>query len=644
MSKLYTMLKCGSFVQDVSVKKRPESQLSFARTFAVTETCIHWVKSFCSTENPKTVMEIDMTYKMGPYFTTPMTFAHPMFVYKNNRDKHVSIFAGMMTSETRERDDYRYMASNLQSFGIKSLVYGSDSELALQLGWEDVFPITENGNIHLICFTHLEDDARRALDSTGISKERAEEILRELFGGEFKGQRVLRIVDLEDESEVDEYFRQKEKDYPKKFIDWLKGEKFRIRDFITVVKKCLLKPVRVAAGLGNPPNKFTTQRAEAMNNILKEEVDRRKVDQAELHELLLDRVVNYQNNQMVKAIYSGGDYRLAESYKDLAIDPVKWSTMTEEQKVNYTKKVFRVCIKEDDDVNEILNGCNNLSVLIPDADLDEVPRYILRDIWRRAAAIINKYEIISLGNGNICVTEHDGCFNVSCSQKDKKTYSCSCKQFLSTAGLCSHVIAVVEKRGELREYLDKFKGKKGKVSKVIFGNPPRKAGQKPGTKKRKGKNGVQKKPILAVVDPKDFSYPRSTPFTEAWHNNEPFYAVFVMDYRRAKQCEHCRNAFPRSRKMRLIPFDLVILHRERYWYPDPKTKKWQLTKKQLGKKFYCIKRNCISERFPYFWVGLLKVKKAICEKLKEGHLTQLKKELDWTPDIECLASSSDEDN
>ena len=53
----------------------------------------------------------------------------------------------------------------------------------------------------------------------------------------------------------------------------------------------MLKPVHIAAGLGNPPNKFHTQRAEAMNNILKEETDNRKVDQAELHELVYKNIV-----------------------------------------------------------------------------------------------------------------------------------------------------------------------------------------------------------------------------------------------------------------------------------------------------------------------------------------------------------------
>lgn len=30
------------------------------------------------------------------------------------------------------------------------------------------------------------------------------------------------------------------------------------------------REIRVAAGLGNPPNKFDNQRAESMNNVLKE--------------------------------------------------------------------------------------------------------------------------------------------------------------------------------------------------------------------------------------------------------------------------------------------------------------------------------------------------------------------------------------
>ena len=46
-----------------------------------------------------------------------------------------------MTSTTRDTDDYQYLATKLKSSGVKTLIYGTDGELALEKGFENVFPI-----------------------------------------------------------------------------------------------------------------------------------------------------------------------------------------------------------------------------------------------------------------------------------------------------------------------------------------------------------------------------------------------------------------------------------------------------------------------------------------------------------------------
>ena len=151
-----------------------------------------------------------------------MSMANPMFVRKTNRNRHVTVFVGMMTSVTREREDYRYLAEQLKNHGVDSLVCGTDREYALEQGLENVFPIDgppeSSDNIHLVCFQHLEDYARRVLSTTKIPEHHQKEILRDTFGGEYKGNRVLGIVDLESELEVDQALRDKRKEWPDQFI------------------------------------------------------------------------------------------------------------------------------------------------------------------------------------------------------------------------------------------------------------------------------------------------------------------------------------------------------------------------------------------------------------------------------------------
>ena len=78
--------------------------------------------------------------------------------------------------------------------------------------------------------------------------------------------------------------------------------------------------VRTVAGFGNPPNKATNQRAKAMNNILAEVTDHRKVEQAELHELVETNIVERQLCEMTKAIY-GNNLSVSISSSKLDVCP-----------------------------------------------------------------------------------------------------------------------------------------------------------------------------------------------------------------------------------------------------------------------------------------------------------------------------------
>ena len=79
-----------------------------------------------------------------------------MFAYKGNKNKHATTLAAVITSVSKEKHDYEYLAQSLKSEGIALLVYRTDGECALESGCECVYPIvnTTERKIHLRCFDH----------------------------------------------------------------------------------------------------------------------------------------------------------------------------------------------------------------------------------------------------------------------------------------------------------------------------------------------------------------------------------------------------------------------------------------------------------------------------------------------------------
>ena len=623
-SRLMMKLQTGNFLKDVSftVKARKGNDLTCPSTFTATDTQLHWIKTYCGGEKPKTPMGMDMTYKVGPFYLMLLTIAHPMFVFWNNRSKHPTILVGMMTSCTRDVHDYEYLASNLKKHGIKTLTYGTDGELAMEKAFESVFPIDgvppSSASIHLRCFEHIKWDMLAELKKLEKKKKKQSYIVRRILGGEFQGKRLKGLVDVEDE-EFDQEWENIQKELPPAFSEWIMSKKGRIRSHVETIRKCMLKSVRIHAGLGNPPNKFDNQRSEAINNVVKEEGMRKATDQVHIHELIEERVVEDQRDELIKAIGCMGEYRLAEEFKEKAVSPSQWSQMTTEQRKENTKKVLHM--KPENLGRRVQFACevNCMSVPVSECDLEDLPSAVVKDIWARANIILERYNVIQLENFTFCVTEFDESYTVK--QTAPTFYRCHCKRFLSTDGLCQHVLSVAEKMKRLAEFLTHYREKKNKASRVMFKKVPTNAGEKPSSKRRKGKNNVEARPITEEFDPHNLSHPKAHRYTQYYHNDKPFYVVFAKNHPQATQCISCDIAFPR--RMPVAPYDLAFAHKERWQYPvrDAKGKivEKKITKTKLTNRFYCLRPECVLKRHPYFWKGLIQIEDEVQKELKESH-------------------------
>lgn len=635
LNRLLAMQQNGGFLKDVKFSVRDDGKggkKTASNTFAASDNCISWMRHFCTGHKPKAVAGIDMTYKLGPFYLTTVTFPNPIFAHKNDASKHPTTLGAIMTSVTKEEGDYDYLGRCLQARGVRSLTFGTDGECAMEKGLECVYPLlgSTTKNIHLRCFDHAKTDIVAKLTGLGLKMEERKEILEGILGDERNGCRRKGLVDCETEEEFEEKYVNLEVQWPDRFSTWMRTYQGSARSLKDTIKVCILKPVRIAAGLGNPPNKWSNQRTESLNLVIKEQAANQVTDQTAIHEIIEERVVKQQESEYTKAIFNMGEYRLSPAYERYAVSPLQWTQKTPEQQQEHIKKVFGAPVTFQQEDNVITR---ELSVRLEDSRITSLGAAMLNQIWKRAGVILSNYQVLEVGRNTFCVTQFGGSDNVH--WQDRASPRCQCATFRSTAGLCPHVLVVAEKKGELPAFLARYNGKVNKSGKVVHDHIPKRAGGKVrGKKKRRGANNVQLRPIAREEErlDSDLDYPKPQIFTEIWHNNQHFKVVFTKSDPKAKKCESCKIEFPKG-ELVCIPFDIAVRHQERYYYPQRDSKgnlRMKPTWNKEAARFYCVKKTCLLQRHPYFWNGLLRVDAEVASNFKEGHLKLLKEMLHFS--------------
>ena len=151
-------------------------------------------------------------------------------------------------------------------------------------------------------------------------------------------------------------------------------------------------------------------------------------------------------------------------------------------------------------------------------------------------------------NGDFCVTDTEKAFNVKERKSPKLTYTCDCTKFQQLDGICSHVMAVAERKGSLSRVLEYYQEQGANTNKIINKCVPKRAGEKSHQRKpRKGKNNIRSEPITALnnadintlTDP-EVDVEKQLEFSEYWHNEEKFYAHQILD-------DECKRQFWKKR-------------------------------------------------------------------------------------------------
>ena len=110
-------------------------------------------------------------------------------------------------------------------------------------------------------------------------------------------------------------------------------------------------------------------------------------------------------------------------------------------------------------------------------------------------------------------------------------------------------------------------------------------------------------------------------YSEIHHNDNPF--VLRLLLKEAKICKGCNNHF--CHRQRIVPYDLVLEHKERYFFPiDGDWKKKQASNKEAS-RYYHADPGCVQPRFPYFTKDYIEIPQEIENLLCESHKSHLRK-------------------
>ena len=195
--------------------------------------------------------------------------------------------------------------------------------------------------IHLTCFIHCRGNIKRKLHELGIPADIISSYLHDIFGHQQGSTFVQGLVDASSSSEFDENLnalrdvwnaREEQFNSPPQFFDYFKKHK------AAVFKESMIKPVRMKAGLGNPPTEYHNNSPECINHVIKMKVDHKR-NALDGFCSKMKSLVDDQQNLLIRAITSRGEYRLHPVFKDFEVDHLKWFSFNETTHSNHIKKL-----------------------------------------------------------------------------------------------------------------------------------------------------------------------------------------------------------------------------------------------------------------------------------------------------------------
>ena len=611
---------------------------------------------FCCSEVMSYPLSVDPTFNFGRFEVTPYSYKH--LLLKSRRTNETPVFLGPTAihySKTKPvfKKIANAVATNSPGLSEKCRGFITDGEKALH----DALSETMRKSTGLRCFNHFRRNCKEKLNALGIRKQQEQKVFLDTV---FDEEGVLGAEDKTDLKARIQSCKQTLEEEEKQLTSTSSPQIWTyISSHEKMMKKSMIATARRKTGMadldnkGKPARCFTNQ-SESVNNKLtrqKEAMtksDKNKSDMSKLQFVkdVWQEVDRQQQFEMQMALCGlSEEYELSEMASYLQVNAEDWFEWSEKTRAEYALKFNKLTIEdvmkekpivvaarrdvEDQEVYEWKEFSDDIKALF---DIEGLSVDLMKGIVKEAENLLNTRDAIqrmpSLDVGGICkyLVASSSCRKkmYECTvYRDHVTCNCPCYKFNT---LCKHSLCVAENSKLLNVHIEHFR----KTSRRL---KPSKSGlvvpEKVAPGKKGGANRNSWRPSHGKASASTASYSKSQsasfPFREIHHNDRPLKACFLSEEPKAKECRHCRTEFPR--RTMIVPFNLVLSHEEKWLYPDPNNAGNKLPSAKYTTKYYCIRRNCIMIRFPYFNSTYLEIPEEVRVNLKEAHKKLIQEEL-----------------
>jgi hypothetical protein len=564
---------------------------------------------FSTSEVDFCTVQIDPTFRLGPYECTPISYRNLM---KRKRTGKSPLRLGPVLIHYRKNQNT--FSSFLQTLidlkpqlqGVIST--GTDGEQALVNAIEIKFP--NAGKCSLRCFRHVQEHFKRALTSFGMAGMQRD-IINEVFGKAHNdGIYQPGLLDVETPQDFDASLKSlrvkwKERgDTTERVHKWIEAR-------ADMMKTRMIASVRLAARLppmvkdGNIPSHFYTNDAESNNNRLKSIKQRKSSGFSGTIEAV-QRLVETESEEFAQAVAGvSEDFQLREEFQKFVVPD--FLIHSQDERTRYINKLSSASMEELHAANSpgsfqwvtnIESTPNSkdspsdisLDHLKEDARLEVISSSLREEMVKKARLLLENKSVwrgppTPDGNPTFSVT--------SFSQErphyvitDSKTgrVECECANW-KTLKLCSHALAVAEREDALHEYIEFYSkqpiSKKRNLTRVsnvdVNVGPLGRKGRV--VRKRRKKTSSSTVPAPKKSQPSASS---STPrkYTLRWLSESKAY-----------QCYGCNSAIRVPGDVPQAPHDVVAATKE--YRSFTKDGKLQV---RYGPTHYHLKNECILQK------------------------------------------------
>ena len=117
-----------------------------------------------------------------------------------------------------------------------------------------------------------------------------------------------------------------------------------VQHYSKVFENTMLKTTRSAAGLGCPPQIFTTNSSESLNATIKRKVNFKESEWPQFNESMRELVLS-QRDEVIRSLSGRGQYRVEKEYTHVVVAPERWMRMTPEQRKEVVKRFDSLKVK-----------------------------------------------------------------------------------------------------------------------------------------------------------------------------------------------------------------------------------------------------------------------------------------------------------